>query len=69
MRIGIPQDFRRYLSLRGASVTRESEADHQPLSARALVVGTFLSFFLGVGANYADIVIKGSYMTIGRAHV
>ncbi len=64
MRIGIPQDFRRYLSLRGASVTRESEADHQPLTARALAVGTFLSFFLGVGSNYADIVIKGSYMTL-----
>ena len=64
MRIGIPNDFRSYLSLRGASVTREEVADHQPLTGRALAIGSFLSFFLGVGANYADIVIKGSYMTL-----
>ena len=64
MRIGLPDDFRSYLSMRGASVTREEEASHQPLTARALVIGAFLSFFLGVGANYADIVIKGSYMTL-----
>ena len=64
MRIGIPEDFRNYLSLRGASVTGEAAADHQPLTARALAIGTFLSFFLGVCANYADIVIKGSYMTL-----
>jgi hypothetical protein len=64
VRIGLPDDFRSYLSMRGASVTREEEASHQPLTARALVIGAFLSFFLGVGANYADIVIKGSYMTL-----
>jgi len=64
MKIGIPEDFRRYLSLRGASVTREEEATHQPLTLRALGVGAFLSLFLGVGSNYADIVIKGSYMTL-----
>ena len=27
-------------------------------------MGSFLSFFLGVGSNYADTVIKGSYMTL-----
>jgi hypothetical protein len=64
MHIGIPKDFRRYLSLRGDSVTGENQAGHQPLTGRALAVGTFLSFFLGVGANYSDIVIKGSYMTL-----
>ena len=64
MRIGIPKDFRRYLSLRGDSVTGDDQASHQPLTGRALAIGTFLSFFLGVGANYADIVIKGSYMTL-----
>tara|TARA_B100000809_G_scaffold162810_1_gene160160 strand:- start:2729 stop:4888 length:2160 start_codon:yes stop_codon:yes gene_type:complete len=64
MRIGIPKDFRQYLSLRGDSVTGQDQASHQPLTGRALAVGTFLSFFLGVGANYADIVIKGSYMTL-----
>ncbi|MBT6145277.1 MAG: hypothetical protein HOH74_07610, partial [Gemmatimonadetes bacterium] len=64
MKIGLPDDFRSYLSMRGASVTREEEATHQPLTARALVIGAFLSFFLGVGANYSDTVIKGSYMTL-----
>ena len=64
MRIGIPRDFLRYLSLRGDSITGEDQASHQPLTARGLVVGTFLCFFLGVGANYSDIVIKGSYMTL-----
>ncbi|MEW6752061.1 MAG: DUF6785 family protein [Candidatus Latescibacterota bacterium] len=64
MKIGIPADFRSYLSLRGASVTGEQEAQHRPLTLRVLFVGTFLSFFLAVGANYADIVIKGSYMTL-----
>ncbi|MEE2658948.1 MAG: DUF6785 family protein [Candidatus Latescibacterota bacterium] len=64
MRVGIPIDFRRYLSLRGASVTQEEEAGHQPLTKRALAVGSFLSFFLAVGSNYADAVLKGSYMTL-----
>ena len=64
MKIGIPTDFRQYLSFRGASVTGEEQAQHQPLTLRALFVGSFLSFFLGVGANYSDIVIKGSYMTL-----
>ncbi|MEW6756151.1 MAG: DUF6785 family protein, partial [Candidatus Latescibacterota bacterium] len=64
MRIGIPEDFRRYLSLRGAGVSGEQEAEHRPLTLRMLFVGAFLSFYLGVGANYSDIVIKGSYMTL-----
>ena len=64
MKVGIPADFRRYLSLRGASVTPEEEAAHQPLTLRALAVGGFLSLFLGVSSNYADIIIKGSYMTL-----
>lgn len=64
MRIGIPDDFRRYLSLRGESVTGEDHANDQPVTPRALVVGGFLSLFLGVGANYADVIIKGSYMTL-----
>ncbi|SVD84780.1 uncharacterized protein METZ01_LOCUS437634, partial [marine metagenome] len=64
MRIGIPDDFRRYLSMRGVSVTDDEAEDHQPLTGRALAIGSFLSFFLAVGANYADIVIKGSYMTL-----
>ena len=64
MKVGIPQDFKNYLSLRGASISGDEAEDHQPLTLRALGVGTFLSFFLGVGANYADIVISGSYMTL-----
>lgn len=64
MKVGLPQDFKQYLSLRGASVTGDQEAEHRPLTLRGLAIGSFLSFFLGVGANYADIVIKGSYMTL-----
>ena len=64
MNIGIPKDFRRYLSMRGVSVINDESQDHQPLTGRALAIGSFLSFFLAVGANYADIVIKGSYMTL-----
>jgi hypothetical protein len=62
--VGIPPDLRQYLSLRGASVSGQEEANHRPLTLRALIVGSFLSFFLAVGANYADIVIKGTYMTL-----
>jgi hypothetical protein len=50
--------------MRGASITREETSSHQPLTLRALGVGAFLSFFLGVGSNYSDTVIKGSYMTL-----
>ena len=50
--------------MRGASITREETSSHQPLTLRALAVGSFLSFFLGVGSNYSDTVIKGSYMTL-----
>jgi hypothetical protein len=64
LNFGIPADFRQYLSLRGASVLGDQEAGHQPLTLRAFVVGSFLSFFLGVGSNYADAVLKGSYMTL-----
>ena len=64
MNIGLPLDFRRYLSLRGASVTREEEASHQPLTLRALGIGAFLSFFLAVGSNYSDFILKGSYLTL-----
>ena len=64
MNVGIPRDFKNYLSLRGASVSGEEAEVHQPLTLRALGVGTFLSFFLAVGANYADIAISGSYMTL-----
>ena len=61
MRIGIPEDYRNYLSLRGASVTGEAAADHQPLTARALAIGTFLSFFL------ADEVLE-HFLTKTQSH-
>ena len=64
MNQGLPQDFRRYLSLRGASATREEAATHQSLTLRALGVGAFLSLFLAVGTNYSDFILKGSYMTL-----
>ena len=37
---------------------------HERLTARALVIGAFLSLFLAVGSNYADAIIRGSYMTL-----
>jgi len=64
MSLGIPQDLRRYLTGRGASVIGEDDADHQPIHVRAILIGAFLSFFLGVAANYADIIIRGSYLSL-----
>ena len=64
MRIGLPDDFHRYLSHRGTSVLQDEAAEHQPLTLRALGIGSFLSLFLAVSANYTDIVIKGSYLTL-----
>ena len=48
MRIGLPKDFHRYLSYRGTSVLQDEEAEHQPLTLRALGIGSFLSLFLAV---------------------
>lgn len=45
-------------------MTGEQETEHRPLTLRALVIGAFLSLYLAVGANYADVVIKGSYLTL-----
>jgi len=64
MSLGIPQDFKRYFSVRGSSVIGEDESGHQPIHLRALVIGAFLSFFLAVAANYADIIIRGSYLSL-----
>ena len=64
MSLGIPQDLRRYLTGRGTSVIGEDDADHQPIHVRAILIGAFLSFFLGVAANYADIIIRGSYLSL-----
>ncbi|MBT7457385.1 MAG: hypothetical protein HN796_26085 [Gemmatimonadetes bacterium] len=64
MKIGLPTDFRDYLTGRGSSLTGEQDADHQRLRARALVVGAFLSVFLAVASNYVDIVLHGTYMTL-----
>ena len=64
MSLGIPQDFRRYLTGKGTSVIGEGESEHQSIHLRALLIGAFLSFFLGVAANYADIIIRGSYLSL-----
>jgi hypothetical protein len=61
---GIPKDFKRYFSVRGSSVIGEDDSDHQPIHLRALLIGAFLSFFLSVAANYADIIIRGSYLSL-----
>ena len=67
MKIGLPEDFHRYLSYRGTSVLQDEAAEHQPLTLRAFGIGSFLSLFLAVSANYTDIVIKGSYLTLDFA--
>ena len=64
MSLGIPTDLRRYFSVRGTSVLDQESTQHQVIHARALLIGAFLSFFLGVAANYADIIISGSYLTL-----
>ena len=64
MSLGIPQDFKRYFSVRGSSVIGEDESGHQPIHLRALLIGAFFSFFLSVAANYADIIIRGSYLSL-----
>ncbi|MCH8336707.1 MAG: hypothetical protein IIC61_12555, partial [Proteobacteria bacterium] len=53
MNIGLPQDFRRYLSLRGASVTREEVASHQPLTLRALGIGNSVTVSVPGGSDDA----------------
>ena len=36
----------------------------QKLTMRAFWVGSFLSFFLAVGAPYGNMIIRGSYMAL-----
>jgi len=64
MSLGIPQDFKRHFSVKGSSVIGENESEHQPIHLRAVLIGAFLSFFLSVAANYADIIIRGSYLSL-----
>ena len=63
MRIGLPRDFADYLARRGTSPADGDAEGHLPLTLRAVGVGSFLSLFLAVAANYSDIVIKGSFLT------
>ena len=51
MSLGIPADLRRYFSVRGTSVLDATKAGHQPIHARALLIGAFLCFFLGALAQ------------------
>ena len=55
----IPKTYRHFLERRRAEGARS-----QKLSFRAFWVGTFLSFFLAIGAPYGNMVIRGSYMAL-----
>ena len=55
----IPKTYRYFLERRSAE-----GAGPQKLSFRAFWVGTFLSFFLAIGAPYGNMVIRGSYMAL-----
>jgi len=52
----------RRISLEQPVVPEVSE--ERAFTLKAFLVGTFLSFFLGVGAPYANMVLRGSYMAL-----
>jgi len=60
----IPPDLKRYFEGRGTSLTGDDQATHQPLTARALVVGSVLSISLAAGSNYNDSVLFGTFLTM-----
>lgn len=61
---GAPSEYLEYLEARGPSALGRTEETHQALTLRALLVGTFLAFFLSIGAPYGNMIIKGSYMCL-----
>ena len=58
----VPEEYLAYLRSRTASLFTGDE--EQRLRLRGFWVGSFLSFFLAVGAPYANMVIKGSYVAL-----
>ena len=59
MRRLIPKEYNTYLQGRTESLFGEEDLYLRP---RAFVVGAFLSFFLAIGAPYANMIIRGTYM-------
>ena len=59
MRRFIPKAYNTYLQGRTDSLFGEDDLCLRP---RAFIVGAFLSFFLAVGAPYANMIIRGTYM-------
>ncbi|MFC1525376.1 DUF6785 family protein [Candidatus Latescibacterota bacterium] len=58
----VPQEYRRYLETRQTSIL--DDAGSRSLSFRGFWVGSFLSFFLAIGAPYGNMIIRGSYMSL-----
>ena len=56
----IPTQYRDYLASRGEQTLGQADTK---LRMRGFWVGGFLSFFLAVGAPYANMVIRGTYMS------
>ena len=59
MRRFIPEAYNTYLQGRSDSLFGQDDLCLRP---RAFIVGAFLSFFLAVGAPYANMIIRGTYM-------
>ena len=59
MRRFIPEEYNTYLQGRTESLFGKEDLYLRP---RAFVVGAFLSFFLAIGAPYANMIIRGTYM-------
>ncbi|MEE2659113.1 MAG: DUF6785 family protein [Candidatus Latescibacterota bacterium] len=57
----LPRDLEHYLATRRDRVLEEGDS---ALTFRAFWLGTFLSFFLAIGAPYGNMIIRGSYMAL-----
>ena len=62
MKKEVPAEYRQYLETRRRSIL--DEGGSRALTLRAFWVGSFLSFFLAIGAPYGNMIIRGSYMAL-----
>ena len=59
----IPAAYQRHLETRQRSILDEAGRS-RALTFRGFWVGSFLSFFLAIGAPYGNMIIRGSYMAL-----
>jgi len=59
----IPTAYQRHLDDRHRSILKEG-GQARSLTFRGFWVGSFLSFFLAIGAPYGNMIIRGSYMAL-----